>query len=174
MIVDLTDVVCNEDKQYNIETLIELETFESRLGSYPIMNKTPLQLCIVNEEGQRLKITGTMELESLAPCDRCLTDVPMKFSLQIIREYTIEDKKLVIGMLEETDYMIGFDLDVEGLVYDEILTNWPMKVLCKDDCKGICIRCGTNLNLWECTCDQTEPDPRMAAIKDVFSKFKEV
>ena len=44
----------------------------------------------------------------------------------------------------------------------------------KDDCKGICSRCGANLNIQTCDCDTTGLDPRMAAIKDIFSKFKEV
>ncbi|MDD6168654.1 MAG: DUF177 domain-containing protein, partial [Lachnospiraceae bacterium] len=54
------------------------------------------------------------------------------------------------------------------------LVNWPAKVLCKPDCKGICPKCGTNLNLETCDCEQGELDPRMAAFQDVFNKFKEV
>ena len=56
----------------------------------------------------------------------------------------------------------------------EILMNWPMQVLCKEDCKGLCPSCGANLNLTTCDCDSTDLDPRMAKIRDVFSKFKEV
>ena len=70
--------------------------------------------------------------------------------------------------------MTGSNLDVDRLIYDEILVNWPMKVLCREDCKGICRKCGTNLNYKPCSCDRTEPDPRMAAIQDVFNQFKEV
>jgi uncharacterized protein len=61
------------------------------------------------------------------------------------------------------------------LVYDEVLTEWPLKVLCKEDCKGICSQCGANLNHETCSCKHEERlDPRMAAISDIFSKFKEV
>ncbi len=76
--------------------------------------------------------------------------------------------------MEDIDYLIGFDLDVDKLIYGEILVNWPMKVLCKEDCKGICKVCGMNLNKGNCDCQRTELDPRMAAIQDVFNKFKEV
>jgi uncharacterized protein len=81
---------------------------------------------------------------------------------------------LVDEEMEETDYLIGFELDVDKLVYAEILVNWPMKVLCKEDCEGICKVCGANLNKGDCGCQRTELDPRMAAIQDIFSKFKEV
>jgi uncharacterized protein len=65
-------------------------------------------------------------------------------------------------------------LDVDRLLFNEILVNWPEKVLCKPDCKGICKTCGTNLNLATCDCEQSELDPRMAQFQDVFNKFKEV
>ena len=60
------------------------------------------------------------------------------------------------------------------LVYSEILVNWPLRVLCKEDCKGICSICGKNLNHGTCDCDHTDLDPRMAQIRDIFNKFKEV
>ena len=76
--------------------------------------------------------------------------------------------------MEGSNYIIGTSLDVDQLIFGEILVSWPMKVLCREDCKGICKRCGANLNLSECQCPKTEPDPRMAAIQDIFNKFKEV
>ena len=56
----------------------------------------------------------------------------------------------------------------------DVLMSWPLKVLCKEDCKGICSRCGKNLNEGPCGCAEEPKDPRMAAISDIFSKFKEV
>ena len=76
--------------------------------------------------------------------------------------------------VDALDYMAGTSLDVDQLIFGEILVSWPMKVLCREDCKGICKRCGANLNLAECQCQKTELDPRMAAIQDIFNKFKEV
>ena len=76
--------------------------------------------------------------------------------------------------LDENDYLTGMDLDVDRLVYLEVLMSWPLKVLCREDCKGICSRCGKNLNKGSCGCAEEPKDPRMAAISDIFSKFKEV
>ena len=75
---------------------------------------------------------------------------------------------------EDSSFVEGDALDVEELVRNELIVQWPIRVLCKDDCKGICSRCGANLNIQTCDCDTTGLDPRMAAIKDIFSKFKEV
>ena len=70
--------------------------------------------------------------------------------------------------------MSGYELDVDTLINNEILINMPVKVLCKEECKGICPVCGGNLNEKECGCDTFVPDPRMAAIKDIFNANKEV
>ena len=92
------------------------------------------------------------------------------------------DRKIDFNLTEEEREDLGEDssfadknfLDVEALIRNELLVQWPIRVLCKDDCKGICSRCGANLNIQTCDCDTTVPDPRMAAIRDIFSKFKEV
>ena len=103
------------------------------------------------------------------PCDRCLEDVVIEVP---VREEKVVDFNFL--KTEENDdqdefnFMDGCNLDVDMLAYGEISLAIPMKVLCKEDCKGICKRCGTNLNLGTCDCDATELDPRMAAILDIF------
>ena len=67
----------------------------------------------------------------------------------------------------------GTELDVDRMIHNELLVQWPLRVLCREDCKGICSRCGTNLNYNNCDCEKQSLDPRMAAISDIFSKFKE-
>ena len=75
---------------------------------------------------------------------------------------------------EEKDYIDGYDLDVDKLVFGEILISMPGKTLCKEDCKGICLICGANLNKGECGCDRDILDPRMSVFKDILKNFKEV
>lgn len=172
MLLDLKDIVFNDGKEYTASFPIEMKSFDSALGQFPVSTKTALQFNACNMD-QKLKISGSAEMKFNVPCDRCLTDVPVLLQLSIAREFSIENKELVRDELDQSDYMIGFTLDTEKLIYDEILLNWPMKVLCKEDCKGICTKCGCNLNLKECDCDRTVLDPRMAAIQDIFNR-KEV
>ena len=98
--------------------------------------------------------------------------MPTELSLEFERDIKSPD---VVSNDEEDDEMPemeGYQLNVETLVYDEILLNWPMKILCRPDCKGVCPVCGRNLNDGECGCDTFVPDPRMAALKDIF-KFNQ-
>ena len=70
--------------------------------------------------------------------------------------------------------MNGYEMDAETLIDNEMIMSLPMKVLCKETCKGLCPVCGKNLNDGECGCDTFVPDPRMAAISDIFNAYKEV
>lgn len=174
MQIELLEVISRENKEIRMEVNIEADDFLFQMDSLPITKKSPLGLHIQNTDGHKLLIEANGVVEILAACDRCLTDVPVTIELDFSKEFVIEDQKLVYEDMDDAEYIEGQILDTDRLVYDEILVNWPMKVLCKDDCKGICNKCGINLNLQDCTCDRTVVDPRMAAIQDIFNKFKEV
>ena len=86
-------------------------------------------------------------MELTIPCDRCLEEVKVPVAIHIEREAELSDGVLVPDSDEETDtFLQGEQLDVDRLIDDEILVNWPTKVLCREDCKGICPKCGQNLN----------------------------
>ncbi len=174
MIIDISDIILSADKEKTVEAEIGLDMFSSKLGDFPITQKTPISLRIANRENKRLLISGSVKLKADIPCDRCLKAVPTDIHFDIDRELAIKDGTAVDEEMEQTDYLIGFELDVDKLVYAEILVNWPMKVLCREDCKGICRICGMNLNSGACECSNSELDPRMAAFQDIFQKFKEV
>ena len=86
-----------------------------------------------------------------------------------------EDNAMQIGdtadgsAFEEHYYLQGYNLDVDKLISGEALLNWPARVLCRDDCRGLCPVCGHNLNEGDCGCDRGQLDPRMAKVLDVFA-----
>lgn len=174
MIIDISDIVSCENKEVTKEVQIEFTSFVSKLGDFPIADAPPMELRIANRENKRLLIRGEADLRVLIPCSRCLEEVPTNIHLTIDKEWKLQNSKVSEEEMEDNDYLIGLNLDIDRLIYGEILVNWPMKVLCREDCKGICRVCGMNLNEGECNCQRTELDPRMAAIQDVFNKFKEV
>jgi uncharacterized protein len=173
MRVELADIISCENKEMSRQVEIELSSFDSRLGQFPIRTKQPFVMEFANEDGKRLLIQGETEVTIRIPCDRCLEEVDWTFSIKVDKEIDLTGDNEEKSM-ENLNYMTGTSLDVDQLIFGEILVSWPMKVLCREDCKGICKRCGANLNQAECQCQRTEPDPRMAAIQDIFNKFKEV
>ena len=169
MQINLTDVLSCEEKVVKRTVKTGLTSFDISLGSFPIREVAPLELILTNLGDDKLEIAGTAKLVASIPCDRCLEEVEVPLELDFSKEV---DMKLSaegrIEDLDETDFVIGYNLDVDKLIYSEILVNWPMKTLCKEDCKGICRKCGTNLNHGSCNCDTVELDPRMAVIAEIF------
>lgn len=109
------------------------------------------------------RITATLS----APCSRCVEDV--------IKEVTITFTKELDTNVHDTDeelheYLDGVVFDLEKMVLDEVYMNIPMKVLCSEDCLGICKSCGNNLNHAACDCEDDNIDPRLAGLKDLFKE----
>ena len=175
MQIHLSDVTDSEGKHIQLQPELELDKISFQMGDYPILEKTPVELEITNTGNKVLELKGIGSVTVGIPCDRCLEQVAVKIPYEI--EHKLDMKKSDterVQDLDENDYLTGMDLDVDRLVYLEVLMSWPLKVLCREDCKGICSRCGKNLNKGSCGCAEEPKDPRMAAISDIFSKFKEV
>jgi len=173
MQINLTDVLSRVQKTMDYTAEVELDTFTSALGSFPIKEKSPVKLTVTNLGEDRLRLTGDVTITVVIPCDRCLCDVDSRLEIQIDKEVEIRPADQEgIEELVEKEFIFGYNLDVDDLVYSEILVNWPMKTLCKESCKGICRKCGANLNHGTCDCDTVELDPRMAAIRDIFNTVK--
>lgn len=175
MLIHLSDVITNESKTLEQSVEFTADVIRFQQGEFRILDKTPFLFKVVNTGNKVLKLEGTGRIVVAIPCARCLEDVPTEFPLTIERKLDMkQSEEDRIKDLDESNYITGVDLDVDRLIYNEILTQWPLKVLCKEDCKGICSQCGTNLNHGTCSCEEEPKDPRMAAISDIFSKFKEV
>lgn len=174
MLINLSDVLTSEGKEDEITAPLEMTSFTSRLGDFLITEKSPVTFTFTNIGVNKAKVEGNVKLKLETRCDRCLTEVSTALSLEFDRTVTSPDVTAEDEQDEDLNFMQGYQLDVEAFVYNEILLNWPMKILCKEDCKGVCPKCGQNLNTGECGCDTFVPDPRMAAIKDIFNANKEV
>lgn len=175
MLINLSELFSRDGKEKTYTLDIEMNEFEAPDGVYEIVSKEPVELRIRNLGDRKLFMEGKARLSLSIPCGRCLEPVICPFKLDIDQELdmnqTEEDR---VEGLDEQPYISGYNLDVDQLLSNELLLNLPMKVLCSEDCQGICNRCGANLNHGTCSCDQSSPDPRMSVIQDLFQQFKEV
>lgn len=171
MRIDLSELLSVEDRKQDFQTDIDMEYFESRRGKFKIVDKEPIALHFENAGKKKVKYDAKMKYSLVIPCDRCLEDVTNSFDIDVTREIDLNE---IQDDSDFTAYVIDNEFDVEKFVYNEILVNLPMKVLCNENCKGICNRCGANLNSQTCNCETKELDPRMSKILDVFNNFKEV
>lgn len=174
MLLNVTDVLTTEGKAVHEQFEFAHETISYGGEEYKILEKSPVSLDIVHSGKGRAKVNGAMKLVLQLSCDRCLKHVSHDISLEFSTEVLAPELGAAVSEEEADTYIIGVSFDVDDLVYSEISINWPMKILCKSDCKGICRVCGKDLNEGACECDTFVPDPRMAVIKDIFNAGKEV
>lgn len=175
MQINVSELFTSEGKVKTYTLDIEMKQFQAPDGAYELTESKPVKIKITNVGDRTLVLEGEAELSLMIPCGRCLEPVKNKFHLSI--ERTLDMSRTEAERIEDLDeqpYLEGYNLDVDQLVRDELLPNLPMKVLCDEACKGICNRCGANLNHGSCQCDRTSLDPRMSVIQDIFKQFKEV
>lgn len=118
---------------------------------------------IVNNAGA-LTLRGTLSASLRCVCDRCAAefDREVSYPLEIPLASELQDE-------ENPDYFLldGDELDLEELLETVFILNMDTRFLCRDDCKGLCSRCGKNLNEGPCGC-RTESDPRLAVLEQLL------
>lgn len=152
----------------------DMESVRISEQTYRVAGDTPMAVTAAyREKGKALlQVKGALNVELF--CDRCLTPVAREICIDFEQEVYAPEAIPPELNADEQIFMDGCQLDIQTLIDSEMVMNWPPKILCREDCKGICTRCGKNLNEGECGCDTFVPDVRMAAIKDIFLTNKEV
>ncbi len=170
MKIQLSKFISVPKYEEKMEASIDMDEIKLTGVSYPIRTRTGFPILIQNRGKDKVCFRFETEVVLGIPCSRCLEEVPYPVSIQVVEEIdfgTMEEH-------EEFPYLENKILDLDMLIFDEIVPKLPSRVLCREDCRGLCPVCGTNLNEKECGCDRTVADPRMAAIQDIFKNFKEV
>jgi uncharacterized protein len=132
----------------------------------------------LTHQGRDLQIEGEMSTEIRRLCSRCLREcrhpLSTRFNLCYLpqpassgrdEEIELKDRDLAIGFYD------GIRLDVDLMSLEQIELSLPMKFLCSDDCKGLCPKCGANLNVTRCDCRTETTDSRLAALLEFRRKM---
>ena len=121
----------------------------------------------VRKQGTRLFLKAVARMTLDAECSRCLEPFHVPLTVPIEIYYTIGADKTDHRKESELIHITNGDqnIDLLGQVRESILLGIPIKPLCGEDCKGLCLQCGTNLNEETCDCVARPPDPRWAALE---------
>lgn len=127
---------------------------------------------IFGDDG-RAYVEGMITANVETACTRCLEPVTRQFEIPFrdvfvdaSQESREREAEIGIGDMDES-LVIGGRVDLEEVVREQILLAMPEQMLCREGCRGLCPKCGGNLNLIDCSCDRDELDPRWAALKNL-------
>ena len=135
--------------------------------SYPVSEPVLASGTVRNTAGV-LVMTGMIRTCLHGTCDRCADDfardVEIPIDVVLVTELANEDSE------DEWVFPLEADTaDLDDIIRTVFVLNMDSKLLCKDDCAGLCCRCGKNLNDGPCGC-QKELDPRFAALRQLLDK----
>ena len=169
MFIDIADLT-GSPKAFEIE--IRPEDIDLDLESVKLLG--PVRVTGEAIQGlDRTDIKGSIEYGAEIDCTRCLTPVGNAASFDFEVTFvtpenfgTSADHEVETADLD-IDVLAGGRIDLKEVVREQVLLNLPEQIFCKEDCKGICPKCGADRNLINCDCDETEIDPRWAALKNL-------
>lgn len=160
MLLGLSKIMETPDSVLPFQTELNLQQMQFG-GGFPVQEPVLAEGMVRNTAGVLL-LTATLSTNLHGICDRCAVSFERRVS------YPVE--AVLVRELEDEDTADEWTFLLEGdcADLDEILTtafvlNMDSKLLCKPDCKGLCCRCGKNLNEGDCNC-HPEMDPRLAVL----------
>jgi uncharacterized protein len=127
----------------------------------------------LHKVGTEVVITGRLKADMDLQCSRCLRDFRQTIDIPVnVVYHPIEEAGVERHALKDDEMDMGFyrgeELDLRELLKEQVILNVQMKPLCNEQCKGICPKCGTDLNTGQCGCGGKEVDPRLEALKNLL------
>jgi uncharacterized protein len=128
---------------------------------------------LVNQTLGEVRIRGSLSVTIETACDRCLetTEFPVakRFELfyQPVSDYKGGGEEELEEVESEVAYYEGDQLDLNEILREVVLLALPMRMVCREDCKGICPGCGTNRNQHTCDCHAQAGDDRWRKLREI-------
>ncbi len=166
MLLDLHEIINSPGASVAFSESVDLSDLQ--FGTcYPVTEPV-LSSGTVRNTADVLVMKGRITTRLHGVCDRCAAaftqDVELPIDVVLVDELSNEENE------DEWVFSLEADsADLEDIVRTVFVLNMDSKLLCKPDCKGLCCRCGKNLNEGPCQC-QKEPDPRFAALRQLLDK----
>ncbi|HAK87849.1 MAG: hypothetical protein A2077_06645 [Nitrospirae bacterium GWC2_46_6] len=155
---------------------IELELKEA-IPADPVKIVSPVTASLrIDKQGSEAIVTGNAGADVELQCSRCLKVFTMKVNSDInvvyrpAEDIVREEHYEIRGDELDTGFYKNDILDTDDLLKEHVLLNVPMKPLCSAECKGLCPKCGADLNITQCNCPISEIDSRLAVLKQLLKK----
>ena len=122
---------------------------------------------VLTKSGHQMHLRGEARTTVYFTCDRCLDEFEGPLSARVEIVYLTEENPGPTESEEEVQYLSSETnvLDLGEDVRQFLILAVPQKLLCKDDCRGLCPKCGSNMNKVRCNCSTEEIDPRWEVLK---------
>ena len=125
-----------------------------------------------------IRVKGQWKGKFQLPCARCVepVEMPLQGEFDLLFRPLGVDSGMAERSISAVETEIGYyqkdSLLLEDVLREQVLLSLPVRTLCREDCKGLCPRCGANRNSQACSCEEGPQDPRWAALADLRERIK--
>ena len=172
MIIDLIKL---EKSPYSFNFTLSPDEIDLESESVNLKDDVSIEGTLSKRIAQ-VDIEGKIRVEGELECTRCLQKTGQKLDFPFAAAFVTEENyteakeaELKAGDLDVSIFD-GARIDLSELVREQIILNLPEQIFCREDCKGLCQKCGANRNLIDCNCEEKEIDPRWQSLREL--KFK--
>lgn len=162
MVLDLSEVLSNDGASVSVKTEVTPEKEEFGGNVYTYVSPIKVEGCVKNTSGA-ITLYATVRTTLSTGCARCNKTAELSVCSEICDNIVRGDDEFGIPL-------IGNTVDLAPLISEAVLTNIPARVLCSENCKGLCPKCGTNLSEKQCSCESDDGDSPFAALKNMLLK----
>lgn len=125
---------------------------------------------VITNQGGYMRLEAMAEVPYNGDCARCLSPVSgvyrMPFERTVVTEGTLTEEQEEDNIDEYVILQNGV-LDIDDLLREALILSFPMRLLCREDCPGLCPICGKPLSEGSCSCRTKEIDPRWAILQTI-------
>jgi uncharacterized protein len=176
MLLDLNKL---HGSREHFERTFQPAAFDPQDPDYRVAGPVELSLDVDKLGSGAFGVSGRAATRLAVECSRCVEpfEVPVDVAFNLRYVPHVEnagegEREIGEDDLTTAYYREGL-LDLVDLLREQFVLALPMKPLCREDCRGLCPQCGTNLNRTQCECAPKWEDPRLAALKSLLSREKE-
>ena len=173
MIIDVSSILKEFGGKISFDDKVEISDLNFGGGNYRFSEPLSVKGGVSNTGGAlslKADVSGVMTTQ----CARCMKDIDISV------EFTISETLMKSddgdgrnGTVPEDEDVIVFEgntISLDEIIENNFITNLSPRYLCREDCKGLCPKCGADLNEGDCGCEDVEIDPRWAALADMIKE----
>lgn len=161
MLLNISDLL--KKKVELLTFYIEYDNEYISRDDFGLKLKSPIRISgsATNENGI-VNLKGNINTTTELQCSRCLENFNCNIDVAFDENFSKFPK-------DEDFYIFYKDtIDLKEMVIDYLILNMPLKLLCSEECKGLCPVCGINLNRYQCNCSKDNIDSKFAVLKDLL------
>ncbi|KRQ86947.1 hypothetical protein ABG79_01137 [Caloramator mitchellensis] len=160
MFLDVSELIRKKTSQKSFDVLFKIDKFQR--DDMMVVFRTPIHFKgIAHYDGQIIIVRAKVETMIETICSRCLkpVDYPLEFDFE--ETFSKQQGEDIYPIIEDR-------IELDDAIFDNLILSLPLRVLCNENCKGLCPICGQDLNQGQCDCHSDSIDPRLETLKQFF------